>query len=170
MMKGFSITQKIIIFAVAAFFAASCYQSGFMTMVTGAILGAAIAWFFVARYNHRKTMSAAEINAEKEDKIRSKAEVKKAKLHEKAEIEKEKAKIASYKQQQKHAKVAPLTCPRCGSSNVAPLGANKKFSWGKSLGGTLLAGNVGALAGYTGKNTGETIFVCMDCGKQFKAK
>lgn len=61
-----------------------------------------------------------------------------------------------------------LHCPYCGSINVNALGADKKkFSVGKAVGGAVLTGGVGALAGFLGKKTGKTDFVCMDCGKQF---
>ena len=62
-----------------------------------------------------------------------------------------------------------LFCPYCGSSNVQPLGQHhKNFSAGKAIGGAVLTGGVGAVAGFLGKNTNQTDFVCMDCGKQFK--
>lgn len=60
-------------------------------------------------------------------------------------------------------------CPYCGSENVQPLGQHRKmFSVGKAVGGAVLTGGVGAVAGFLGKNTKQTDFVCMDCGKQFK--
>lgn len=62
-----------------------------------------------------------------------------------------------------------LCCPYCGSENVQPLGQHhKNFSAGKAIGGAVLTGGVGAVAGFLGKNTNQTDFVCMDCGKQFK--
>ena len=62
-----------------------------------------------------------------------------------------------------------LFCPQCGSTNVQPLGQHhKNFSVGKAVGGAVLTGGVGAVAGFLGKNTKQTDFVCMDCGKQFK--
>ena len=62
-----------------------------------------------------------------------------------------------------------LFCPYCGSGNVQPLGQHhKNFSAGKAIGGVVLTGGVGAVAGFLGKNTKQTDFVCMDCGKQFK--
>ena len=62
-----------------------------------------------------------------------------------------------------------LHCPYCGSTNINSLGADKKtFSVGKAVGGAVLTGGVGALAGFLGKKTGKTNFVCMNCGKQFK--
>ena len=62
-----------------------------------------------------------------------------------------------------------LFCPYCGSTNLQPLGQHRKvFSVGKAVGGTVLTGGVGALAGFIGKKTKQTDFVCMNCGKQFK--
>lgn len=62
-----------------------------------------------------------------------------------------------------------LHCPYCGSENVQPLGQHhKNFSIGKAVGGAVLTGGVGAVAGFLGKNTKQTDFVCMDCGEQFK--
>lgn len=62
-----------------------------------------------------------------------------------------------------------LHCPYCGSENVKPLGVDKKnFSVGKAAAGAVLTGSIGVLAGFAGKKTGMTDFVCMDCGKQFK--
>lgn len=64
---------------------------------------------------------------------------------------------------------AKLCCPYCGSTNLQPLGQHRKgFSIGKAIGGTVLTGGVGALAGFVGKKTKQTDFVCMNCGKQFK--
>lgn len=62
-----------------------------------------------------------------------------------------------------------LFCPYCNSENVQPLGQHHQtFSVGKAVGGAVLTGGVGAVAGFLGKNTKQTDFVCMDCGKQFK--
>lgn len=62
-----------------------------------------------------------------------------------------------------------LFCPCCNSENVKPLGADRKaFSVGKAAAGAALTGGLGLLAGFAGKKTGMTDFVCMNCGKQFK--
>jgi predicted RNA-binding Zn-ribbon protein involved in translation (DUF1610 family) len=62
-----------------------------------------------------------------------------------------------------------LCCPYCGSTNINTLGADKKnFSVGKAAAGAILTGGVGLLAGFAGKKTGKTNFVCMNCGKQFQ--
>ncbi|MFT8425738.1 MAG: hypothetical protein ABF630_09775 [Liquorilactobacillus sp.] len=60
-------------------------------------------------------------------------------------------------------------CPKCGSHNIQPLGVHKKgFSIGKAVVGGALTGGIGTLAGFSGKKTKKTDFVCMNCGKQFK--
>lgn len=64
-----------------------------------------------------------------------------------------------------------VKCPKCRSTNVQPLGVHKKgFSVGKAVAGTVVTGGlkVGALAGFAGKGSRKTDFVCMNCGKQFK--
>lgn len=62
-----------------------------------------------------------------------------------------------------------LFCPNCGSSNVQPLGRHhQSFSAGKAAAGVALTGGIGLATGMLGKNTNQTDFVCMDCGKQFK--
>lgn len=60
-------------------------------------------------------------------------------------------------------------CPKCGSQNIQPLGVHKKgFSVGKAVVGGALTNGFGAIAGFAGKRTKKTDFVCMNCGKQFK--
>jgi hypothetical protein len=57
-----------------------------------------------------------------------------------------------------------IKCPRCMSEQVT---ANKKgFSGGKALGGVLLTGGVGLLAGTIGSN--KVLITCLSCGKEFK--
>lgn len=167
--EGFNSVQIGIVIVVTLLFGISSFKNGIETIIVGLVCGFGLSYWLIARYNKRKNMSADEIAKAKEEKIKNKTEIKKAKLLAKEEVEKHKANIATYKQQQKTARVNPLVCPKCGSSEITPLGKDKKsFSWGKAAGGTLLSGSVGALAGYTGKDTGKTVFVCMNCGKQFK--
>ena len=52
------------------------------------------------------------------------------------------------------------------SSTNAYLGA--WVTAGFAVGGAVLTGGVGALAGFAGKKTKQTDFVCMDCGQQFQ--
>ncbi len=61
-------------------------------------------------------------------------------------------------------------CPACGSANVRALGENKEaFSVGKAVGGMVLVGGIGALAGFAGKKNGYDV-VCGDCGHRFLVK
>lgn len=66
--------------------------------------------------------------------------------------------------------MASLKCPKCKSTNVQILGNNRKgFSVGKAVGGALLTGGVGALAGFAGKK-GKYDVHCPECGHRWKAK
>lgn len=59
-------------------------------------------------------------------------------------------------------------CPKCGCTDIAVVNQNdKKFSAGRALGGTILAGGIGSLAGFTG-NKNKIVFVCKKCGHQWK--
>ena len=63
-----------------------------------------------------------------------------------------------------------VSCPKCNSLNVAPLGDSKKgFSFGKAIGGGLLIGGVGTMAGFIGKKRGNN-FYCQDCGSIYTVK
>jgi len=58
----------------------------------------------------------------------------------------------------------PLKCPRCGSEFVT---ANKKgFSAGKAIGGAILTGGIGLMAGFIG--SGKIKNSCMHCGHKWK--
>ncbi len=66
--------------------------------------------------------------------------------------------------------MAAMNCPKCGSTNIQVLGNNRKgFSIGKAVGGALLTGGIGALAGFAGKKGKYDVF-CMDCGNRFQVK
>lgn len=63
-----------------------------------------------------------------------------------------------------------MKCPKCKSVNIQVVGNNRKaFSVGKAVGGALLGGGIGAVAGFFGKK-GKTECFCGDCGKRFKVK
>lgn len=62
-----------------------------------------------------------------------------------------------------------IKCPSCGSTNIQALGNRKGFSAGKALGGALLTGGIGLLAGFAGKK-GHYDVLCSDCGRTFKIK
>ncbi len=56
------------------------------------------------------------------------------------------------------------TCPKCKSKEIQPVGKDKAgFSTGKAVGGVLLTGGVGLLAGFAGKDKGVQ-FYCKECG------
>lgn len=64
-----------------------------------------------------------------------------------------------------------IACPVCNSTNLQFLGNKKKgFSIGKAVGGGLLTGGVGTLAGFAGKNGKKDQWHCVECGNVFKAK
>lgn len=57
-----------------------------------------------------------------------------------------------------------VKCPKCGSNQFA---ANQKgFSSGKAIGGAILTGGVGLLAGFIGSK--KVIITCLACGNKFK--
>ncbi len=57
-----------------------------------------------------------------------------------------------------------VKCPRCGSTQLS---ANKKgFSGTKAVGGAILTGGIGLLAGTIGSN--KIIITCLACGHEFK--
>lgn len=63
-----------------------------------------------------------------------------------------------------------IKCPHCKSKNVQFMQQGKKgFSVGKAVGGAVLTGGVGALAGFTGKN-GKKQWHCQNCGNVFETK
>lgn len=61
-----------------------------------------------------------------------------------------------------------LFCPFCGSEDVAPLSKHREgFSAGKAVAGAVLAGGVGALAGFAGESSSKVDWLCNDCHKAF---
>lgn len=88
-----------------------------------------------------------------------------------AEIEEQNAKVEARKAERQAEKFEKerLRCPKCKSINIQVLGKQKKgFSVGKAVGGAILTGGIGTLAGFAGKNGKKVEFVCLDCGTQFK--
>lgn len=62
-----------------------------------------------------------------------------------------------------------VKCPRCKSTNLQFAGNYRKgFSVGKAIGGTILAGGTGSIAGFAGKKGKKNHWHCADCGKTFK--
>lgn len=110
----------------------------------------------------------AERQAEKEQKQIASARKREVKMQ-KNELKLQKNQLKIQKHQLKNRN--KIKCPKCRSTNVQPLGVHKKgFSVGKAVAGTVVTGGlkVGALAGFAGKGSKKTDFVCMNCGKQFK--
>ena len=61
-----------------------------------------------------------------------------------------------------------IACPSCGSVDVDFISNDKKgFSAGKAIGGALLTGGIGALAGFTGKKGKKNNWHCKNCGNTF---
>ena len=115
-----------------------------------------------------------------EERARIPKEVLQKKKEEKARIKAEKkaqaeAKAQAVIQQMQKAKQdrmqAKMKCPRCGSKNIQLAGKHRKgFSVGKAVGGAALTGGIGALAGFAGKQTKKSDWVCLDCGRSFTIK
>lgn len=64
-----------------------------------------------------------------------------------------------------------LVCPDCGSVHVDILDNTKKgFSLGKTVGGSVIAGPLGGLVGFTGKKNKRPTMRCLDCGWLFEFK
>ena len=57
-----------------------------------------------------------------------------------------------------------LLCPKCGSKHLTS--SSNGFSAGKALGGAILFGGIGLLAGGFGSK--KVTITCLSCGKQFK--
>ncbi len=63
-----------------------------------------------------------------------------------------------------------ITCPKCNSTNVQFMQQDKKaFSVGKAVGGAVLTGGVGTLAGFAGKK-GKKQWFCQNCNSIFETK
>jgi DNA-directed RNA polymerase subunit M/transcription elongation factor TFIIS len=61
-----------------------------------------------------------------------------------------------------------IKCPKCKSTNLQHAGNKKKgFSVGKAVGGAVLTGGIGTLAGFAGKKGKKENWICLDCGKKF---
>lgn len=64
-----------------------------------------------------------------------------------------------------------VRCPNCQSVNVNFMENQRKgFSVGKAVGGGLLTGGIGTLAGFTGKKGKKDSWHCNDCGFTFERK
>lgn len=75
----------------------------------------------------------------------------------------------TFKQEQKAYKQA-IKCPKCKSTEVVFMQQDKKgFSVGKAVGGAVLTGGIGTLAGFAGKK-GKKQWHCNNCGRTFETK
>ena len=63
-----------------------------------------------------------------------------------------------------------IKCKYCRSTNVSFMQQQKKgFSVGKAVGGAILTGGIGTLAGFAGKK-GKNQWFCQSCNKVFETK
>ena len=66
--------------------------------------------------------------------------------------------------------MSKVACPKCHSVDVVLMGQDRKgFSVGKMVGGAILTGGIGAMAGFIGKK-GKYQFYCQNCGERFSHK
>ena len=59
---------------------------------------------------------------------------------------------------------SPIKCPNCGSTQI--MGGKKGFSGGKAVGGALILGPLGLLAGL--HRSKKTIISCLNCGHKWE--
>lgn len=63
-----------------------------------------------------------------------------------------------------------IKCPKCKSTNIQFMQQGKKsFSVGKAVGGAVLTGGIGTLAGFAGKK-GKKQWFCQNCNSTFETK
>ncbi|MCT3438551.1 hypothetical protein EFQ24_01415 [Limosilactobacillus fermentum] len=120
----------------------------------------------------RKQMAEERARVPKEVLQKRKEEKARIKAEKKAQAEAEAQAVIQRLQKAKQDRMqAKMKCPRCGSKNIQLAGKHRKgFSVGKAVGGAALTGGIGALAGFAGKQTGKSDWVCLDCGKSFTIK
>lgn len=117
-----------------------------------------------SQQQEEKQRQQALVEEKKREKARLKAERKAKRKETLAQIQADVERQAKEKEQIKNS----LICPKCHSDNIQVLGAQRKgFSVGKAVGGAILTGGIGALAGFAGKKGKKTEFVCMNCGNRF---
>ena len=108
------------------------------------------------------------LQAKKDPKLMEEIENRgiKTVLKESAKTSNDLAKIQKQKKIDKNA----IKCPHCNSKNVQFMQQNKKgFSVGKAVGGAVLTGGIGTLAGFAGKK-GKKQWHCQECGNIFETK
>ena len=108
------------------------------------------------------------LQAKKDPKLMEEIENRgmKTVLKESAKASDDLAKIQKQKKIDKNA----IKCPHCNSKNVQFMQQKKKgFSVGKAVGGAVLTGGIGTLAGFAGKK-GKKQWHCQECGNIFETK
>lgn len=148
---------------------------GFLGFILLAVIAYFATKFAIKKHDERFPASLTPqereaMKKEKEEKARIKADKKENSLLNKM-VENQKL-AQNRKESIKRTKLkAKMKCPRCGSKNIQPAGKHRKgFSVGKAVGGAALTGGIGALAGFAGKQTKKSDWVCLDCGRSFTIK
>ena len=120
----------------------------------------------------RKQMAEERARIPKEVLQKKKEEKARIKAEKKAQADAEAQAVIQRLQKAKQDRMqAKMKCPRCGSKNIQLAGQHRKgFSVGKAVGGAALTGGIGALAGFAGKKTKKSDWVCLDCGRSFTIK
>ncbi|MEK1409896.1 hypothetical protein [Limosilactobacillus fermentum] len=164
-----------------------------ITQGIGGFIGGAIGGFGISaswvltfkalsKFNDkRKQMAEERARIPKEVLQKRKEEKARIKAEKKAQADAEAQAVIQRLQKAKQDRMKEkMKCPRCGSRNIQPAGKHtEKFSNGKAAAGTAVGavafGPVGAVvgglaSGFTGKQTKESDWVCLDCGRSFTIK
>lgn len=144
-----------------------------ITQGIGGFIGGALGGFGISASWVLILKALSKANDKRKQMAEERAQIPKEVLQQKKE---EKARIKAEKKAHAQAVIqqlqkAKMKCPRCGSTNIQLAGKHRKgFSVGKAVGGAVLTGGIGALAGFAGKQTGKSDWVCLDCGRSFTIK
>lgn len=144
-----------------------------ITQGIGGFIGGALGGFGISASWVLIVKALSKANDKRKQMAEERAQIPKEVLQKKKE---EKARIKAEKKAHAQAVIQQLQkekmkCPRCGSKNIQLAGKHRKgFSVGKAVGGAVLTGGIGALAGFAGKQTKKSDWVCLDCGKSFTIK
>lgn len=155
-----------------------------LTQGIGGFIGGALGGFGISASGVLTIEALSKANAKRKQMAEERAQIPKDVLQKKKE---EKARIKAEKKAQANAEAqaviqqlqkakqdrmqAKMKCPRCGSRNIQLAGKHRKgFSVGKAVGGAAITGGIGALAGFAGKQTKKSDWVCLDCGRSFTIK
>ncbi|QAR22399.1 hypothetical protein [Limosilactobacillus fermentum] len=155
-----------------------------ITQGIGGFIGGALGGFGISASWVLIFKALSKANDKRKQMAEERAQIPKEVLQKKKE---EKARIKAEKKTQANAEAqaviqrlqkaeqdrmqAKMKCPRCGSKNIQLAGKHRKgFSVGKAVGGAALTGGIGALAGFAGKQTKKSDWVCLDCGRSFTIK